>query len=274
MTRRLLALVSAIALSGCISSSTVIRVKTDGSGTIDQTLLVGVQNMEKAFAGMGLKPSGDAKSTRKSTPVSEEDLKKNLGRIGDGVSLVSLTPVKQPDGFEGVSVRFAFDDIAKLNTEDFLMPGPAAGEMKSDGGRDGIRFAIARREDGVSVLTATFQETRGGSSAPKNKAKESPGPGLDDPDLREMVQMMFKGFRIGVDLEVAGQILNTNADYVDGKRITLVSMDIEQMLRDTSKLEAIDKVLTPDASIAKVRPYLKDVKGLKINHPTVTVEFR
>ena len=85
---------------------------------------------------------------------------------------------------------------------------------------------------------------------------------------------MFKGFRIGVDLEVIGQIVETNADHVNGKRITLAEIDMEALLRESKKLEALDKVLSPDASITRMRPYLKDVKGLKINHPVVTVEFR
>jgi hypothetical protein len=61
---------------------------------------------------------------------------------------------------------------------------------------------------------------------------------------------------------------------VVGKRITLAEINLEQLLRETKKMEAIDKVLGPDASIARMRPYVKDMKGLKINRPVVTVEFR
>jgi hypothetical protein len=266
----------AVALSGCLSSSTIIRVKADGSGTIEQTLLIGIQNIDKAFAGMGLKSTGESKTERKTTPATEADIKKDLGRLGDGVAFVSMTPIKLENGFEGVTARFAFDDISKLRTEDFLMPGPAAGEMKKgDAEKDGIRFAMARNPDGTSTLTATFHEVSESASGSKKSSKGGKaGPGLEDPELREMVTALFKGFRIAVDLEIIGQIVRTNADHVDGKRITLAAIDMEALLRDTKKLEALDKVLTPEASIVKMRPYLKDIKGLKINHPVVTVDFR
>jgi hypothetical protein len=39
-------------------------------------------------------------------------------------------------------------------------------------------------------------------------------------------------------------------------------------------LTALQGKVGPGATLAEVRPLLKDVKGVKINNPTVTVEFR
>ena len=69
-----------------------------------------------------------------------------------------------------------------------------------------------------------------------------------------MVKALFKGFRIGLDLEMIGQIVQTDADYVNGKRITLAEIDIEQLLREGKKLESLDKFLSPDASIEASGP--------------------
>ncbi len=265
----------AVACSGCLSSATLIRVKGDGSGTIEQTLLFNASSIDKAFSGMGLKSTGGSKSSGKSSTIKAEDLTKDLDRLGNGVSLVSVRPVKLPDGFEGAAVTFAFDDVSKLRTEDFLMPGPAAEGKKSGGGAmDGIQFVMDRRPDGTSILTARFQESTKGAGVEQSGKKSKDSPDLDDPEVRQMVKTLFKGFRIAVDLEVAGEIINTNADYVDGKRITLAEINIERLISESKKLEALDKVLSPEASIAKVRPHLKDIKGLKINHPVVTVQFR
>jgi hypothetical protein len=207
--------------------------------------------------------------------VRAEDLSKDLGRLGDGVSLVSVRPVSLPDGFEGAAVTLAFEDISKLQTEDFLMPGPTADGKKADGGAmDGIQFGMDRQPDGSSILTARFRESKRGTSVSQSGKKSKDTPDLDDPEVRQVVKALFKGFRIAVDLEVSGQIISTNADYVDGKRITLAEIDLERLISESKKLESLDKVLSPDASIAKVRPYLKDIKGLKINHPVVTVQFR
>ena len=264
--------VCAFCLVGCLNTSTVIRVAADGSGTIEQTLLFNPKSVENAFASMGMKPSGKSSSAQKN-PIDEASMKKTVEHLGNGVTLVSVTPVKQPSGFEGVTARFRFDDIGKLQTEDFLMPGPAK-EASSGGTNNRVAFKMTRGDEGTSILTATFDESKGGSDGKKSAKSGKGGPSLDDPDMQQMVKTLFKGFRIAVDLEIIGQIVRTDADYVTGKRITLAEIDIGQLLQDGKKLESLDKVLGPDASIAEVRPYLKDVKGLKINKPVVTVEFR
>jgi len=272
--RSLLVVACAVVCSGCLSSATLIRVKANGSGTIEQTLLFNPSSLDKAFAGMGFKSTGGGSSVKPPT-ITTDDVTKDLARFGSGVSVVSVKPLKLPDGFEGAAVTFAFDDISKLRTEDFLLPGPAADRKKSGGGAmDGIQFAMERRPDGTSILTAKFREDRkpGGTTQSSKKSKD--GPDLDDPEVQQMVKTLFKGFRIALDLEVGGEIVTTNADHVDGKRITLAEINIERLINESKKLEALDKVLSPDASIAKVRPHLKDIKGLKINHPVVTVQFR
>lgn len=275
IARGSLLVVSLFALAGCLHSSTLIRVKPDGSGTVEQRLMFSSEGIEKAFAGMGFKPTGG--STKKTTPITPAELESDLADLGDGVTLLSMTPISAAQGFEGIAVKLAFTDIAALRTEDFLLPGPAAKEKDGNGARDGIRFAMAPGADGTAVLTATFHETArtGSGSTSKGSAKGGKGgPDLNDPEMRQMVKAMFHGFRIGLDLEVEGQIVRTNADHVNGTRITLAEIDLEALLREGKKLEALDKVLSPNASIAKVRPYLEHMKGLKINHPVVTVEFR
>ena len=277
MTARLaFVLGCAISVTGCLSSSTVIRVKTDGSGTIEQTLMFSAENMENALAAMGLKPT-ESKTVRTSGPIEPADLEKDIGRFGNGMKLMSMTPVKAAGGFEGVSVKFAFEDITQLRTDDFLTPGPVGDEKKKGGetARDRVGFTMARGPNGTAILTATFAETPAPSSGPKSTAKApKDGPDMDDPAVREMLNAMFKGFRIGMDIEIVGQIVRTNADYVEGTRITLAEVNVEQLLRESKQLESLEKVLTPDTSIAKLRPHLKDIKGLKINHAVVTVEFK
>jgi hypothetical protein len=261
---------SAWSLVGCLNTSSVIRVAPDGSGSMEQTILFNVKNVEKAFAGMGMKPSG--KSSSSSKPIDEAAMKEAAEQLGNGVTLVSVTPVKEPSGFEGVTARFRFDDVTTLNTEDVLMPGPA--KEAAGNAHNRVGFALTRTPAGTSILTATFNAPSGGAPKAKAGKNNKGGPGLDDPEVRQIVKNLVKGFRIGFDLEVIGQIVQTNADYVTGKRITLVEIDIEQLMLEGKKLDSLDKVLGPDTSIEQLRPYLKDVKGLKINRPVVTVEFR
>ena len=97
---------------------------------------------------------------------------------------------------------------------------------------------------------------------------------MDNPQMLDMMKSMFKGFRIGIDIEVAGKILKTNADHVAGSRVTLLEMDLEALMQDEAKLKQMQKALGPNASVSELKPYLKDVKGLKVNDPVVTIAFR
>src|SRR5687767_7766573 len=74
-------------------------------------------------------------------------------------------------------------------------------------------------------------------------------------------------------------IVKTNADYVDGSRITLLEMDVMELLSDEAKLKALQSKIGsaggPESlSLSTVRPLLKDIKGIKIDGPSISVEFR
>ena len=61
---RLIALVSfTFALTGCINSGTLIKVKPDGSGTIEQTLLMNMSMLK------GMMASVDARADEADKPV-------------------------------------------------------------------------------------------------------------------------------------------------------------------------------------------------------------
>jgi hypothetical protein len=89
-----------------------------------------------------------------------------------------------------------------------------------------------------------------------------------------MVKTMFDGFKIAIDLEVMGSIVKTNAEYVTGSRLTLMEMDMAALFADQEKLKALQGKIGPGASLSEAKPYLKDIKGIKIDGPLVTVEFK
>ena len=48
-------------------------------------------------------------------------------------------------------------------------------------------------------------------------------------------------------------------------------MDLAQLFQDQEKLKALQGKIGPGASLSEVKPYLKDIKGIKIDGPTVGV---
>ncbi len=272
MNMRLLRLVSiasaTLCLTACLNSATLIKVKPDGSGTIEQTMLMNVATLKGMMAG--LDPQGQVKQT--STPFSEEQLKQAAEKLGKGVRFVSYTPLKEANGFEGAKAVYAFDDINAINIEQdpnlgsVAPTGPEAAKKSNP-----VKFNQTRKGDS-SVLTVTFDEKTAAGNAPANPPQTAPE--NIDPAMMQMMKQMFQGFKVAIDLEVMGKIVKTNADYVNGSRITLMEIDMTELLNDEAKLRALQTKMGPGASIADIKPLLKDVKGAKINHAVVNVEYR
>jgi len=257
---------AAVSLTACLDSTTIVKVKPDGSGTVEQTTLVNMAALK------GMMPNTDKPAS--GPVINRADLERTAERMGKGVRLVSAEPVKRDNGFEGTKAIFAFDDINQVQvSQDPGMSGSADGRMSSEPTKDDpVKFKLARNGS-TSVLTIAFTDKPGGGSG-KPPADAGDVPDLTNPMMMNMIKTMFQGFKINIDLEVAGPIIKTNAEYVNGSRITLLEMDMEALLADEAKFKALQSKLGPDASLSEVKPYLKDIKGIKIDGPTITVEFR
>ncbi len=264
-TIRLLAGVAlAVALTGCINSTTVIRLKPDGSGTVEQTTLMNLAALKSMM------PAG-ASQTAGPGVVSEADLKRTAEKMGRGVRLLSSTPVTE-NGFEGVKAIFEFDDInqVQINQDPALGGSSGPDPQPSATDDDPVRFKLTR-QGGMSLLTITIQD----KPASKDKdPQQTDVPDMTDPMMMGMLKTMFQGFKVNIALDVVGSIVKTNADYVSGSRITLLEMDMAALLEDEAKFKALQSKLGPDASLSAVKPYLKDIKGIKVDGPVITVEFR
>jgi hypothetical protein len=263
--RSLLLVAASVTLVGCINSATLIKVKPDGSGTVETTTLVNSGAMKAMMPGMSAPGQG-------SNPVNEADLKRTAERMGKGVRLVSAEPAKAGT-FEGVKAVFAFDDINQVQvSQDPGMSGTSTGAFSSEPPpmESPVKFSL-KKNGATSVLTVQFQDKPASTEKPE---MPQGGPDMADPAVMNMVKTMFDGFKIAIDLEVLGSIVKTNAEYVNGSRVTLMEMDLALLFQDQEKLKALQGKVTPGASLSEVKPYLKDIKGIKIDGPVINVEFK
>ncbi len=263
--RVLLALVSTVALTACLHSTTLIKLQADGSGTVEQTTLMNVAAL-KSFAPGADKPMGG---------VNQADLERTATRMGKGVRLVSAEPFKGANGFEGSKAIFAFDDINQIQVNQGpSMSGSTDGRMSSEPSSDDpVKFKLTRA-GGTSTLTIAFIDQPGGGSKTEPGANPMADMDLTNPMMMGMIKSMFAGFKINIGLEVAGSIVKTNAEYVTGSRLTLLEMDMDSLLADEAKLKALQGKLGADASLSAIKPHLKDIKGIKVDGPTISVEFK
>jgi len=254
-------------LTACLNMTTLVKVNADGSGTVEQTMLV---NMAAAKGLMGAQAQGTPQPT--GPVLNQADLERMAANMGKGVKLVSREEIKGDNGFEGTKAIFSFADINDIQINQNPSGGTSAARSAEPTQNDPVRFTLSRR-GGTSTLSINFVDRPAGDK-PETVAMSKDMPDLTNPMIMNMLKTMFQGFKINIGLEVAGKIVKTNAEYVTGSHITLLEMDVVELLSNEAALKSMQGKIGPGMSFSEIKPLLKDVKGIKIDGPAITVEFR
>jgi hypothetical protein len=260
-------LLATLTLTACLDFSTVVKVKPDGSGTVEQTTLANLAAMKGMLGAQAGQNTGPM--------MNKADLERLAASMGKGVRLVSTEPIKADNGWEGTKAIFSFDDINAIQVSQSPSMSGGTGTRRSaePTSDDPVRFKLTRA-GGTSTLSIDFIDAKVSERPEKPNLNQAEMPDLSNPMMMNMIKSMFQGFKINVGLEVVGSIVKTNAEYVSGPRITLLEMDVNALLADEAKLKALSSKIGPGASFSEVKPYLKDIKGIKIDGPSIKVEFR
>jgi hypothetical protein len=274
--RTLLLIVVGGLASGCLTSVTTIKVKPDGSGTIEQSMAMKAEAAAQLAAMASSFGDADAKGAKPGEPpelFTEKDLRDAVTKFGEGVTFVSSQPIKTKD-MVGRSAIYAFSDITKVHVNQKppapKTPGEAGSKGKEKEAED-VAFKFVQHPAGTSVVTVVFPEP---DLSKKKKDKdtatdaESKKP---DPTQLAMMKKMLDGLKIEIALEVAGAIVKTNSAYVQGSKVTLLEMDFAELMNNDAVL---GKLSNPE-SIEEAKQMLKGVKGVKVNlERELTVEFK
>jgi hypothetical protein len=280
MRRLAVVLVAALsALSAaCFQSETVIRVKADGTGTIEQTNLANKEMLGMA-AGMAKQAVENAGGATGGTAPNMDNLgdlfdeakiREQASSFGLGVRFVSSAPLAQ-NGLTGVKATFAFDDVRLLNLNN-RQGGSGATPTPQ------LRFDLEKPVgEGPTLLRIRLPQGARSSADPpaETAAPATPAQRPDlPPEALAMVRTMFKGARVDVAVEVDGAIVTTDAPKRDGSRVSIFALDFERLLSDPSKFSALQG-LKPGTDFATARKALEGVPGVLLpSAPTVTIEFR
>jgi hypothetical protein len=256
----LTAILVGILTSGCIRSTTTIEVKADGSGTILQENAVSAQAlaMIKSFGSA----QGDNKSGTQPSPeiFSQEQAMKTAETMG--VTFVSGEPFKTGE-LEGYRARYRFDDISKIKVN--MQQGPDALSSAKAGKEPPFGFSFSRGASS-SLLTIQMPEQTGGGPFPGMSGGAADGDKAMATQALAMMKMMMQGMFLDVSLAVDGRIIKSNANYVEGSKITLLQVDFDKLLADEAALKRLEA--------AKDVKSLTDIPGLKIaSEPKVVIEF-
>lgn len=270
-------------LSGCIQDNMVLNIKPDGSGTIEETVLMGnsfiemMQGLTKGMSEAGGEEKGKAEGAKPKSDdsmVTEmmEKAKTNAKDFGEGVAFVSAKPAKTETA-SGYTAVYSFTDISTVTLNQNpgkKSPGESKKEDAGAANSDTIRFAF--KKGAVSRLSVTMPppktEDRKDRKDEAGKKQEA-----EDPNALEMMKSMFKDMKVSIVLNMMGDIVDTNATYRTGKQVTLIDMDFGKLVNDMPLLKKINEA--QPQSVEEMKAMVKGVEGLKLefNNP-VTIDFK
>lgn len=255
MMRIAVVLFAAATCSACLRSTTVIAVKPDGSGTIVQETGVSPQ-MLAMLEGMAGGKGG-------ATPTAKDMFGEGQARqaaAAMGVQFISGEPIKTAE-LEGYRARFAFADIGKLRMRlNQQTTASLDGKTPSD---PPFGFAFQRGASS-SHLTIDMPEVK--SPAEPLMKNMDAGNAAQAQQAIAMMKMFTRGMFVDVSLDVDGRILKTDAQHVQGSRVTLLQLDFDKLLADDAGLQKLQKATDLKG--------LTGVPGLKVvTTPTLSIEF-
>ncbi len=250
-------LAAALASSACFQMTTVLKVSGDGSGTIDHRMVYTTAAMAQlrqfAALGGGRGPSVD--------PLSEQQARDLVSSIGPGVSYVTSTPFSSPVG-QGREATYAFTDVSQLRMS--TQPAAPGGlSVRAQGlGTNGetITFSITHETGGNALLHITVPEPNFLDALGSPAAKGQLG----------MIKSLLAGARMLLAVEPAGTLVRTSSPYIDGARVTLLEVDLDEVLKDETLIPRLQAATTQD----EAKAVITGTAGLKINlDRDITIEF-
>ncbi len=255
---------------GCISVDSLVKVKADGTGTIEQTMLINSSAMGMMSMMGGGQDGADAKAKLDPAVLfSNEKLQEEAAKLGDGVTFVSSAPVTQGE-MKGVKAIYAFTDFNALKMST-AMPDIGDGNTSMTGKGERLPLVLTKNA-GSSLITLDLLSHMAGAGADAPKTTE--GTPEMPKEMMAMLAPMFKDMRVAVALEPQGTLVRTNATHVQGQRITLFDVAFGEIFADPAAVEKLEK-LGSNPSMNDIRTTLKGMKGIRINDADkLEVEFR
>lgn len=242
--------------------TTVVHLNGDGSGTIDHSMLITKAALAqiRQFSALG---GGRGQSI---DFVSEDQAKRMAETLGPGVTYVSSDPIDTPLG-EGRNAKYAFADINTLR----ISPQPAAPA--------GLSVKTSAFSTDSSTITCSFARDPGGNavlkiSLPELNLQSALGnANTGDAGISQQLAMaraLLAGARVLIGVEPAGQLVRTTSPFVDGSRVVLLDVNLDQVLANEALIGRVQAAKTPEETKAA----LTGVPGLRIAlDREVTIEF-
>lgn len=255
-------------LAGCLQVETTINVKKDGSGTINEKVLMSKTfvNMIKEFA----QAFQDSASTEEFAFFKDDEIIADAKDYGDDVKYVSHTIIND-DQWEGFQAVYSFSDITKIK----IQPDPDSKVGMGDEGTETTEeeeyYFFKFKKGDVPELIIDRPDIDFASDSKEDV--ESDTSEQNDEEMGEEFVRMMEGMKINIAVQVDGKIASTNASYVDGSKITLMLMDFGEMMKDKESFKEFKN--KEPKNIEEMKEFLEKFPGMKIEiEKPISVKFK
>jgi hypothetical protein len=244
-----------LALMGCFESIVLLRVNKDGSGTIEETVVISDAFMElmKSFGG-------EEEGEEEEEPINEQELIDKAASMGEGVRYVSAEPVKTDRG-SGYKAIYSFSDINDVrinqNPGENVSPPPMGGEEEGPV-EEWLRFNFR----GGKTATLEIIYPRDMEMEQEEEPSEGEADMDSNPEMMEMMRELYKDMHIRIAVEVNGEIAETNASYVEDSTVTLMDIDFAKILQDEEKFKEL--MNANPSTVEEMKELVKDNPGIKV----------
>ena len=251
--RALFVVAAASSLTACFEMKSLVTVNKDGTGTIEETALVGAQ-LKAMLGSLGAQPSPDGQPNPaeglKDLLPDKAKAEERAKKFGEGVAVKSHEEVTTPDGRSGVKVTYTVADINKVKYAPFDAKGQDGGEEKP------MTFSLSG--DTLTLVSPPD---------PEKKPDASTKPQIPKEQLQAQMAMMkpmFAGMRMTIQVKGGGGIASSDASHLEGDTVTLMDMQMDKLMDKpeifTEFMEAAENNLTQAQAAEK----FKGVDGIKV----------
>jgi hypothetical protein len=272
LIKSVVAVLLLFSFSGCFEIETLVKVNKDGSGTVEETFLMGREIIDLVAQFSSAFGDKNDKSAFKIYNVKE--LKKNASQYGKGVIFVSSEKIVKEDE-EGYKAVYKFSDINNLKIDqnpDSKAPMNSFGTeaFKKQTG-DVTKFSFQKGK--IAELTILTESTPGDTSEKEPEQSAEMQKDTTNAQLDPKMIALVKKIKFSFKLMVNGEVVETNATNCDGRTITLAEIDFGKVDVNPQSIKELSQM--KDADETTIKAALKSMPGVKFEaNKKINVRFK
>lgn len=253
------AILSLVIFSGCLKVNTKVKFNKDGSGIIEETVLM--SDAVVALMNEFMSSFQDSSSAPEEFKLfKENELRDKSLEFGEGVDYISGEEIVF-EGWEGYSAVYSFEDINQIT----IATDPND-KIESGTLGDKEHFSFTFTPGIISELIINRPEISL-TDMEVNTEVNNDNTQLDDKFIN-----LMEGMEVKILLEFEGGIVETNAEYVDDNKITLFDIDFSKLLKNKNSLKMLKN--NPPESLDDMKKLIEIVPGIKIDfQKPITVKY-